>query len=564
MITSPTEILLSVKNLSIHFKTDTAIVHAIKAIDFDILKGETLAIVGESGSGKSVTSLAIMGLLPKPPAIIESGTILFEGVDILKLSEKELNTIRGNKIAMVFQEPMTSLNPLMKCGLQVAESIILHKKISKQIAHQQVLDLFAEVQIPEPEKAFEKYPHEMSGGQKQRVMIAMALSCNPQLIIADEPTTALDVQVQKNILELLKTIQKNRGTSILFITHDLGLVKQLADKTIVLYKGEIVEQNITTAIFNNPQAAYTKALINCKPNTKQLIKVLPVVADFLNTQKTFEPQIVSKQDVEARQLILKNAENIIEIKNLNIEYAGSKNIFGKSKTVFKALHDITLEIKKGETLGLVGESGCGKTTLGKTIVRLNTPTSGTVTYLGKDIFKDWNNDYCKAVQIIFQDPYSSLNPRITIGDAIVEPIKVHHILPKDQQKNRVLELLQKVDLLPEHYDRYPHEFSGGQRQRICIARALASNPKLIVCDESVSALDVSVQAQVLNLLVALRDEFNLSLLFISHDLSVVKHLCDRIVVMQKGTIIENNSAFEIFENPKTDYTKMLLADVPSL
>jgi peptide/nickel transport system ATP-binding protein len=555
--------ILSVSNLSISFVTEGVKYKAVDAIDFSISAGETLAIVGESGSGKSVSSLCIMGLLPKPPAIIESGIITFGAVgNLLDLSVDAYSKIRGKQIAMIFQEPMTSLNPLMTCGAQVAESFVMHLACSKQEAKQKTIALFEEVKIPNAAIAFYKYPHEMSGGQKQRVMIAMALSGNPQLLIADEPTTALDVSVQQEIIELLQEIQTNRGTAILFITHDLAVVKNIAHRVLVMLKGKSVEYNDVATIFNNPEQAYTKALIACRPNLTQRLKQLPTIADIVQQQNNYLLQIETKKDFLNRQAYLHQQDVIIEIKNATIKYPTSKTIFGKVSAYYTAIENLNLSIKNGETIGIVGESGCGKTTLGKALVKLNPLFSGEINYLSKNINTEWGNSYHRNVQIIFQDPYSSLNPRITIGKAIEEPMHVHNIGDAKNRKKEVTYILQKVGLLPEHYDRYPHEFSGGQRQRICIARALGMQAKVIICDESVSALDASVQAQVLNLLCSLRQEFSLTLLFISHDMNVIRHISDRIIVMQKGKIVEEGSAYQLFENPQDDYTKMLLNAVP--
>ena len=557
--------ILQINDLSISFRVDGQEVAAVNSVTFAIHKSEILAIVGESGSGKSVCSLCIMGLLPKPPAIIKSGEIIFAGKqNLLKISAKEFAGLRGNDIAMIFQEPMTSLNPLMSCGKQVAEAFILHKNISWQEAKQKTIALFTEVKIPNPEAAFHKYPHEMSGGQKQRVMIAMALSCEPKLLIADEPTTALDVTVQKEIIELLKEIQQRRGTAIIFITHDLAIVKNIADSVIVMYKGQIVEQGSTKTIFENAQHNYTKALIECRPTITQRMKTLPTISDYLiaDNENIFWANVETKEQFLERQQYIQQQPIILAINHAAVKYPTKKNIFGKALDFFTAMQHINLQVHQGETIGIVGESGCGKTTLGKAIVKLNKLSQGEIIYNGKNIFTQWDITYHQQVQIIFQDPYSSLNPRMTIGKAIQEPMEVHGIGIATERKKNVVALLQKVGLLPEHYDRYPHEFSGGQRQRVCIARALAMQPKVIICDESVSALDVSVQAQVLNLLSALRHEFGLTLLFISHDMNVIRHLSDRIIVMQNGEIVEEGDAYMLFSAPQNNYTKMLLASVP--
>jgi peptide/nickel transport system ATP-binding protein len=576
--------LLEVKNLVTEFRTEDETVKAVNDISFDLYKGETIGIVGESGSGKSVTSLSVMRLIPNPPGKISNGEIIFHSdtrgeVDILKLSEKDMRSFRGNEIAMIFQEPMTSLNPVYTCGNQVMEAIMLHQKVSKQEAKAKTIDLFKEVQLPRPEQIFETYPHQISGGQKQRVMIAMAMSCKPSLLIADEPTTALDVTVQKTILELMGKLQKEHGMGLMFITHDLGVIAELADKVIVMYKGKIVEQGNVYDIFSNPQHPYTKGLLACRPPLDKRLKWLPTVSDFmkLDTEGNMIEIDKSVEDVvntltftdEQRKVAhakLYAREPILQIKNLKTYFPISKGLFGKTTSYVKAVDDVSFDVYPGETLGLVGESGCGKTTLGRTVLRLVEPTSGEMIFQGKDIAKYNTKDLReirKDIQIIFQDPYSSLNPRITIGEAIMEPMQVHKILPDDKaRKEKVVELLERVNMNPSHFYRYPHEFSGGQRQRICIARALALNPKFIICDESVSALDVSVQAQVLNLLNELKTEFDFTYIFISHDLSVVKFMSDRMVVMNAGKIEEMGDADQIYNNPQTPYTQKLIGAIP--
>ena len=565
-----TKPLLQVKNLSIHFNTELGTIVGTENISFDLHKKETLAIVGESGSGKSISALSIMGLLPSPPAKIVNGEALFSGMDLLQTSKEEIAALRGNEIAMIFQEPMTSLNPLKKCGEQVVEAIRLHKKVSQKNAAEQTLKLFEEVRLPNPQELLDKYPHEISGGQKQRVMIAMAISCNPKILIADEPTTALDVSVQRTILDLLKELQEKYEMGILFITHDLGLVNHFADSVLVMQKGKVVEQGDTKSIFNNPREAYTQGLIYCRPNPEENIKFLPQVDDFsiieidnLNADTSFEKQVISDTAHELRIQELQSADTILKIENLSTWYPVKKNFFGKTTNWFEALNEVNLEIKQGETLGIVGESGCGKTTLGKSIVGLAEITQGDIFYNSKShkaMSKSEKLAYTKDVQIIFQDPYSSLNPRMSIGEAVKEPMEVHGLHASKERKSKAIELLEKVGLDGSQYNRYPHEFSGGQRQRICIARALAVDPKLIICDESVSALDVSVQAQVLNLLVQLREEFNLTYLFISHDISVVKHISDRIAVMHKGRIIEYGDAESIYHESQETYTKELISN----
>ena len=560
--------IISVENLSVNFKTEDATTIAIQEISFSIEKGKTLAIVGESGSGKSVSALSILKLLPEKITENKSGKITFNTkenatIDILTASNTQIEKIRGNDIGIIFQEPMTSLNPLMKCGIQVAEVLMLHKKLSKEKAIEETIRLFEEVKLPNPSSIIHRYPHELSGGQKQRVMIAMAICCNPNLLIADEPTTALDVTVQKAILELLKELQIKYNMAILFITHDLNLVKSFADNVLVLFKSKMIEYNSSFEIFNHPKDIYTQSLIACRPSTTERVKYLKTVEEIISKDETHDPEsnIISLHSFNDRLTTLQNNAPIFEINHLKIWYPTKTNFFGKPTAFFKAVNDVQLTIHESETMGLVGESGCGKTTIGKAMVKLVDITEGEILYKGKninDFSKSELNEYRRQVQIIFQDPYSSLNPRITIGNAILEPMHVHGIFNPNERKEKVAELLEKVGLLPAHFNRYPHEFSGGQRQRISIARCLAVNPSFIICDESVSALDVSVQAQVLNLLVSLREEFKLSYLFISHDLGVVKHICDHISVMQKGVIVEKNNAEELYAHPNNFYTQALI------
>ncbi|HRA10424.1 MAG TPA: ABC transporter ATP-binding protein [Chitinophagaceae bacterium] len=556
--------LLSIKNLSIDFHTESSITNALKNISIEINSGEVVALVGESGSGKSITALSILQLLPSPPAKYTSGEIIFteenNSIDLLKRSRHEMQNIRGNKIAMIFQEPMTSLNPVLTCGSQIQEALIQHKKINKREAKKQTLEWFDKVKLPTPSNMYDRYPHQLSGGQKQRVMIAMAMCCEPSLLICDEPTTALDVTVQKTILQLLKELQQQSNMGIIFITHDLGVVAEIADRAVVMYKGEIVEQNSVKEIFFNPQHAYTKALLACRPVNHERGKRLPIVSDFMEVSTTEKKQETPTEKKGS------STDNVLKIENLSVWFPTKKSIFGKTLTYTKAVDDVSFDLYKGETLGLVGESGCGKTTLGRTLLRLIEPTSGKIIYNGVDLTakkRDEIRALRKEMQIIFQDPYSSLNPRITIGSAIAEPLKVHDINSTEKQRrDKVADLLEKVDLKAEHFNRYPHEFSGGQRQRIVIARALALNPSFIICDESVSALDVSVQAQVLNLLNDLKKEFGFTIIFISHDLSVVRYISDRIMVMNKGKIEETGAADSVYFNPQSDYTKRLIASIP--
>ena len=561
--------LLSVQNLCIDFNTADKGVTAVKNISFTVAAGEMVAIVGESGSGKSVTALSVLKLLPSKTSV--KGKLVFLGkgkdsLDLLEVTDKVMTSIRGKDIAMIFQEPMSSLNPLLTCGYQMIEAIQLHEQISSVAAKKRAIDLFKKVNLPFPETIINRYPHQLSGGQKQRVMIAMAISCNPSLLIADEPTTALDVTVQKTILQLIKELQLQMGLGVIFITHDLSMVSEIADSVIVMYQGEIVEQGIASEVLQNPKHPYTKALMACRPSLHPKGERLPVVSDFLVPQnKSNEKPIL----LDTQSIGLFNstpAEIVLQVENLTMHFFEKKSWFKKSVPTIKALDGINLTIRKGEIVGLVGESGCGKTTLVKAILQLIKPSSGKIILNGMnlpDLSKMAMRSIRKDLQIVFQDPYGSLNPRLTIGAAIEEPLKVHGIFKnQEQRKNRVLELLDKVKLQPEHFNRYPHEFSGGQRQRICIARALALNPSFLIFDESVSALDVSVQAQVLNLLNDLRLEFGFTAIFISHDLSVVRYISDRILVMEKGKIIEAGNSDDIWFSPQNGYTKKLISAIP--
>jgi len=660
--------ILSVRNLTIDFNSHRGNTRAVQDISFELHRGETLAIVGESGSGKSVTSLALMGLIPLPPGQIVSGEARFQSealgeVNLLQLSDSQLQKVRGNDIGMIFQEPMTSLNPVYTCGSQVVEALRLHTNLSEKEAAARTVELFTMAQLPRPEKIFTSYPHEISGGQKQRVMIAMAMACNPAILIADEPTTALDVTVQARMLRLIDDLRHQHNTAVIFITHDLGVVAEIADRILVMYRGRVVEQGPVLDIFTNPQHPYTKGLLACRPKLSVGRKNLPVVADFMRetadggfisteataaqvadnvagepgaegphnggeTTKTFpvehsvsrpgtpffgvetSPGLESGQpqlfDAAVPELLGSNSElastaatraedtaesfvvqglnpgaptlatnhepqltsnePILRVENLNVHFPIRKGFFNRTKEFVRAVDGVSFDIYPGETVGLVGESGCGKTTLGRALLRLVEPTSGSILFDGVDLAAlpaEELRRKRREFQMVFQDPYAALNPMMTVGEAILEPMRVHHVGgTRQEQKARVLELLRTVGLKEEHFQRYPHEFSGGQRQRICIARALALQPKCIICDESVSALDVSVQAQVLNLLNDLKREFGITYLFITHDLSVARFMSDRLLVMRQGQIVESGPAADIYANPQHDYTRQLLAAIP--
>ncbi len=577
--------ILTVNQLQVDFNSDEGMVNAVQDVSFHLNRGETLGIVGESGSGKSVTALAIMGLLGQTGRVTK-GEVLFSTdagqVNLLTLPPDKLRQYRGDRISMIFQEPMTSLNPLFTCGYQIVETIRLHQHVSKAQAEAQAIQLFTEVQLPSPAQIMNRYPHELSGGQLQRVMMAIAICCNPMILIADEPTTALDVTVQATILELLKQIQRDRGMSMIFITHDLGVIAKIADSVAVMYKGKVVEYGDTLAVFRQPSHPYTKGLITCRPQPELRRKYLPTVSDFM---EEVNGQIIEKQpedfrlqqstsvtEAEAKLLALKAKEPLLRVQNMWVQFP-ERGIWGMTRRYVAAVNDVSFEVYPGETLGLVGESGCGKSTLARAILRLVQPMSNSkVWFDGQDVTQMKARELQRLrreMQIVFQDPFGSLNPRMSICEAIAEPLIVHSeaialYRSKSSRRERVAYLLQRVGLSASDMNRYPHEFSGGQRQRICIARALALNPKLIVADESVSALDVSVQAQVLNLLKELQEEFGLTYIFISHDLSVVKFMSDRIMVMNRGKIEEIDTAEQIYTQPQTAYTQKLIGSIPTM
>jgi len=554
--------LLSVQDLTISFGKKNKMTEVIHSISFEIQHNSIVGIVGESGSGKSVTSMAIMGLLPKKNTSI-TGSISFEDTQLLTEKNKVLRSIIGREIAMIFQEPMSALNPSLTCGFQVSEILRLHLKLSASEAKKETISLFEKVKLPRPRAMYDNYPHQISGGQMQRVMIAMAISCKPKLLIADEPTTALDVTVQKEILELLKELQQETGMSLVFISHDLSLVSEIANEVIVMYQGEIVEKGSVYSVFKHPKATYTKALLASRPTLSKRLQQLPTIASLAD--KSFKAVEITDQERAFRHKKLYTREPLLEVHNLQKYYYSNAGVF-KSKKEIKAVNDVSFSVFEGETVGLVGESGCGKSTLGKTILLLEKASAGKILYRGKDLTALSTSEIRllrKEIQLIFQDPYSSLNPRLSIGEALIEPMKVHRVgTSKKDRKNKALQLLDSVGLDASYFTRYPHELSGGQRQRVGIARTIAMEPKLVICDESVSALDISVQAQVLNLLNELKEDYGFTYIFISHDLAVVKFMADQLLVMKDGKIEEMGDADEIYANPTKAYTKKLIDAIP--
>ena len=562
------KVALEIKNLSVEFDVRGRTVNAVSDVSWNVKKGETLAIVGESGSGKSVSALAILKLIPNPPGKITSGSIFFEGKNIVKTSDTEIRNIRGKKISMIFQEPMTSLNPLMTIGKQISEVLDRHLTLSKKETYQRAKNILDIVQIPDSKRWLNGYPHEMSGGMRQRVMIAMALVCEPTVLIADEPTTALDVTIQAQILGLIKKLQKDIGMSVVFITHDMGVVAEIADRVVVMLGGKKVEEGNVNEIFHNPKHPYTKSLLAVVPRLGSMKgRSLPAKFSNLDIKRTEGDDVIKTNNnelIDIKDNVRRSEPPILEIENLTTRFS-IKSSFGFSKGNVHAVEGIDLLLQQGETIGIVGESGCGKSTLGKSIMRLVEPNSGKIKIKGKDIISLSKKDMFpirKDVQIVFQDPYSSLNPRLTVGQIVSEGMKLHKVCHETEIKDKLIEVFKKVGLSEFHINNYPHEFSGGQRQRIGIARALALSPSIIIADEAVSALDVSIQAQVINLMMELQEEYGLSYLFISHDMAVIERVCHKVAVMYLGEIVELGSRSQVFENPQHPYTKKLMKAVP--
>ncbi len=561
--------LLSINNLNISFSNGLQTTQAVRGLSLELEKGQTLGLVGESGSGKSVTALSILQLLPSNALV--SGSIRYtpasstSSLDVLTLRDAALRRIRGAEIAMIFQEPMSSLNPVFQCGVQVTEAIRLHQRVSAALARDQTLALFEKVKLPDPERIFRAYPHELSGGQKQRVMIAMALSCQPAILIADEPTTALDVTVQKTILELLRELQEQEGLSMLFISHDLGVISEIADRVAVMSQGEIVETGPTAQLLQEAQHPYTRGLLACRPSLTRKFWRLPTVQDFLQ-DPGFEAPLVAPEATQQRRETIYTASPLLEVKELSVRYPASKNRWGGTGKWLEALCGLNFAVYPGEIFGIAGESGCGKSTLGRVVSRLQEPQEGSVWYRKLHINGLDESEFHRVrreIQMVFQDPYSSLNPRMLIGAALTEALKAYQLYGSERQlQERVVELLETVGLEADHARRYPSEFSGGQRQRICLARALALQPKLLICDEIVSALDVSVQATILNLLLDLQEQFGLTYLFISHDLSVIKQMCDRVMVLRQGKIEATGTPEDLYTDPESPYVRDLIAAIP--
>ena len=553
--------LVRVKNLRVSFRLDREnTFDAVKGISFDIPHNSTIALVGESGSGKSVTSLAILGLLPPENSIIHAGSeIIYGGRNLVDMPIRDLRALRGGDISMIFQEPMTSLNPVFTVGFQLEEVLRLHMGMSGRKARARSIALLQEVGLPDPRRRVDFYPSQLSGGQQQRVMIAMAIACEPKLLIADEPTTALDVTIQKQILDLIAELQKKHQMSVLFITHDLAVVGEIADHVVVMRNGEIREKGPAKQVFEAPQDAYTKALLKCRPQLDRRPVRLPVIDDFMNGSPRAAANLPDR-----KRGVLPGDPVVLSVKNLGKSFYSREGLFGQRE--FKAVKDVSFDLRKGKTLGLVGESGSGKTTVGLTLMRLHEATTGQAIFEGRDLLALSAKEfmpYKRRIQIIFQNPYASLNPRFTVGQILTEPMQIHGIGTGAQDRTDLaFELLNKVGLSEVSFYKYPHEFSGGQRQRIAVARCLTMKPDILICDESVSALDVSVQAQVLNLLQDLQDEFGLSYIFISHDLAVVKYISDQVMVMNEGEIVEIANSDEIYRDPKMPYTQKLLASIP--
>jgi peptide/nickel transport system ATP-binding protein len=552
-------LLLQVQDLDIRFRIDrkSEPFHAVKGVSFDIPTNTTVALVGESGSGKTVSAMAILQLLPENAIVAPQSRVLYGGRDLLKASMSQMQTLRGKEISVIFQEPMTSLNPVFPVGDQIGEVLRLHMGMNPRQARARAIELLNEVGIPNPQLRVNSFPHEMSGGQQQRVMIAMAIACEPKLLIADEPTTALDVTIQKQILDLIANLQQKHHMSVLFITHDLGVVGEIADSVVVMQNGVIQEQGPVKAIFESPQHPYTKALLACRPRLDRRPRRLPVIDDFIKGSAAAKLEERPRGTAPSDPIIL-------EVKSLNKTFFLKEGLFGKRAV--PAVKNVSFQLPKGKTLGLVGESGSGKTTVGLTLMRLHDATSGEVLFEGKDLLSLTEREmmaYRRRIQIIFQNPYASLNPRMTVGQILVEPMRIHSIGKDERERiDMAFQLLKRVGLSEQSFYKYPHEFSGGQRQRIAIARCLTMKPDVLICDESVSALDVSVQAQVLNLLQDLQDEFGLSYIFISHDLAVVKYISDRVMVMSDGSIVEMADSDEIYRNPREEYTRRLLSSIP--